>query len=192
MSGTVLRRGQSLMKHKDIFTNRELFGNLGIDPRKPDMKDSELRKGRQELEAQIEVERNSAAVALAKSRNPSSGIISSRAKNTLTALTKFFTKKDSSYLSPNNLPSTPPRVSPSGETTFIELGNSPSSSPKNGGYNSRKYKKPTILPKKPKKPTILPKKPKKATILPKKPKKPTILAKKPKKPKKAKAKNNNL
>jgi hypothetical protein len=34
-------------------------------------------------------------------------------------------------------------------------------SPVDGGYNSRKYKKPTMLAKKPKKPTILAKKPKK-------------------------------
>jgi hypothetical protein len=48
--------------------------------------------------------------------------------------------------------------------------NSPNS-PKGGGYNSRKYKKPTVLAKKPKKPTVLAKKPKKPTVLAKKPKK---------------------
>jgi len=79
-------------------------------------------------------------------------------KNRLTPfISGTFTGQDRNYLHPDYFPSTPPRVSPY--------------SPKNGGYNSRKYKKPTILPKKPKKPTILAKKPKKPTILPKKPKK---------------------
>ena len=53
-----------------------------------------------------------------------------------------------------------------------------SHSPTEGGYNSRKYKKPTILSKKPKKPTVLTKKPTKPTVLTKKPKKPTVLPKK--------------
>ena len=43
-----------------------------------------------------------------------------------------------------------------------------SHSPTEGGYNSRKYKKPTVLTKKPKKPTVLSKKPKKPTVLSKK------------------------
>lgn len=76
----------------------------------------------------------------------------------------FSTQQNSRFETP---PPTPPRTSPL-ETEFIELGSSPVAK---GGYNSQKYKKPTILPKKPKKATILAKKPKKATILPKKPKK---------------------
>ena len=76
----------------------------------------------------------------------------------------FSTQQNSRFETP---PPTPPRTSPL-ETEFIVPGLSPVAK---GGYNSRKYKKPTILAKKPKKATILPKKPKKATILPKKPKK---------------------
>ena len=66
----------------------------------------------------------------------------------------FSTQQNSRFETP---PPTPPRTSPL-VTEFIELGSSPVAK---GGYNSRKYKKPTILPKKPKKATILPKKPKK-------------------------------
>jgi hypothetical protein len=91
----------------------------------------------------------------------------SKNKTSFSGQTRFYTP-----------PSTPPRTSPSSST--------------NGGYNSRKYKKPTVFANKPKKATILAKKPKKPTILAKKPKKATILAKKPKKAKKVKAKNNNL
>jgi hypothetical protein len=80
------------------------------------------------------------------------------------------------YLPPDQFPSTPPRVSPLEDTVFIIPPPTPPrvspNSPHKGGYNSRKYKKPTVLAKKPKKP-----------------KKPTVLAKKPKK---VKAKNNNL
>ena len=59
------------------------------------------------------------------------------------------------YLPPHHFPSTPPSVSPLGETKFITPPPTPPrvspNSPPRGGYNSRKYKKPTVLAKKPKK-----------------------------------------
>jgi hypothetical protein len=90
--------------------------------------------------------RKAAKAALGKTSS-----LSSVAKAVKDRLTPFisgtFTRKDKNYLPPDYFPSTPPRVSPN--------------SPKNGGYNSRKYKKPTVFANKPKKPTIIAKKPKK-------------------------------
>jgi hypothetical protein len=55
-------------------------------------------------------------------------------------------------------------------------------SPRKGGYNSQKNRKPKILKKQPRKPKILTKKPRKPKILIKQPRKPKILTKKPRKP----------
>jgi len=55
-------------------------------------------------------------------------------------------------------------------------------SPRKGGYNSQKNRKPKILKKQPRKPKILIKQPRKPKILIKQPRKPKILTKKPRKP----------
>lgn len=153
MSGIVLRRGHSFKK-KDIFTPKEL-ALYNIHNNTTGMKDSELIRRRHLLEEQMEAESKkqaaaaAAAAALAQTRKRTSkvgALISA-------TVSRIFTKKDMNYLSPNKLPTTP------------------RTSPTEGGYNSRKYKKPTILPKKPKRATILSKKLKKPTVLTKKPKK---------------------
>jgi hypothetical protein len=139
------------------------------------------------LEEKLITDRHDAARTKGEAKLANSRKLVTRVTNAVkkgfTALTSGTSARQKGfYLPQDQIPSTPPSVSPLEETEFIELGISPSNSPHKGGYNSQKYKKATVLAKKPKKATVLAKKPKKPTVLAKKPKKPTVLAKKPKKP----------
>ena len=98
-----------------------------------------------------DAERTRGEARLANSRKLTTRLANA-VKKGFTALTSGTSARQKGfYLPPDQFPSTPPRGSPLEETRFIELGISPSNSPHKGGYNSRKYKKPTVLAKKPKK-----------------------------------------
>ena len=122
------------------------------------------------LAEKLITDREDAARTIGEARLANSRKWTTRVKN---AVKKGFTSLTSGtsarqkgvYLPKYQLPSTPPSVSPLEETRFIAPPPTPPrvspNSPLRGGYNSRKYKKPTVLAKKPKKPTVLAKKPKK-------------------------------
>lgn len=150
MSGIVLRRGHSFKNYKEIFPPKEL-ARYNIHNNTTGMKDSELIRKRQLLEEQMEAEHKeqAAAAALAKTRNSTSkmGALISATVSGLKNKLLFPLKRKNSQLARNP-----------DKNGFLDY----SQSPTEGGYNSRKYKKPTILSKKPKRATILSKKPKKA------------------------------
>lgn len=108
---------------------------------------SELR----ELLAEAEAERLSARIA-----RPSTPSTRDKIRRTARSLKHHLgnlAKKINDTMNPgpqmDKIVNTPPSLSPN-------------TNPSNGGYNSRKPKRPTVLTKKPKRPTVLTKKPKKA------------------------------
>jgi hypothetical protein len=134
--------------------------NKFMEKRKSSLDIPKIDMGFRILAEKLITDRHDAARTRGEARLAEPRKLATRLKNAVkkgfTALTSGTSARQKGfYLPKDQFPSTPPSVSPLEETRFITPPPTPTkvspNSPHKGGYNSQKYKKPTVLAKKPKK-----------------------------------------